>query len=299
MKRKRQHDRGSSPCFVLAMVKQKQRQQKQPKQHWCLRRLLQARSNFVWCSLAIFPVSCDCFVMNFPRFQTVPTKRARGSAAVSAKKYTKQLCAFDGRSSRSSSVWSETNPLILPKARNKEKANHQRIQTVAAPMVAASDYAFRCLCRQHGVDLCFTQMIHAKNLVDSKVFRRNHLDLYEFQNDNGDREHRPLLLSQLNCLKGCSPASTSLLRIPQPQQQHQQQQETPDLISYENSRTGPLIVQLAGCNVNTVVKAAHLIVEETNGLVDGIDLNLGAFLTMLDWRQVVLCIWGDRNFKME
>ena len=36
-------------------------------------------------------------------------------------------------------------------------------KSVMAPMVAQSDLPFRHLCRNHGTDLCFTQMIHSHN----------------------------------------------------------------------------------------------------------------------------------------
>ena len=49
---------------------------------------------------------------------------------------------------------------------------------VMAPMVAQSDLPFRRLCREHGTDLCFTQMIHASNFCESTQFQDSHLDIY-------------------------------------------------------------------------------------------------------------------------
>jgi tRNA-dihydrouridine synthase len=49
---------------------------------------------------------------------------------------------------------------------------------VMAPMVAQSDLPFRRLCRNHGTDLCFTQMIHSANFLISKSFQDAHLDVY-------------------------------------------------------------------------------------------------------------------------
>ena len=38
---------------------------------------------------------------------------------------------------------------------------------VAAPMVGASDLAFRLLCRRHGTQLCYTEMLHSDRIVDA------------------------------------------------------------------------------------------------------------------------------------
>lgn len=133
------------------------------------------------------------------------------------------------------------------------------VRTVAAPMVAASDYPFRCLCRQHGnVDLVFTQMLHARNLIRDAKFRANHLDLHEYDGDGGGSEE-PLLDAQLNFLKG-SNESDGRTKISDHMKPH---------------ASGPVVVQLAGNSVDLVVEAAGLILERTNGKVDGIDLNLG------------------------
>eukprot|EP00797_Seminavis_robusta_P037535 Sro995_g229170.2 (439) ;mRNA; r:19155-20471 len=122
-----------------------------------------------------------------------------------------------------------------------------------APMVAASDYPFRCLLRQHGVDLCFTQMMHAKNLVNDKQFRKTHLDLLEFL----PSPPPPLLLPQQErFLQG----SRILL--------------TPDDERTKFTR-GPLIAQLAGHDVDAVVQAAAVLMESSQGQLTGIDLNLG------------------------
>jgi tRNA-dihydrouridine synthase len=125
------------------------------------------------------------------------------------------------------------------------------IRNVAAPMVAASDYPFRCLCRQHGVDLSYTQMLHAKNLVGDKMFQKNHLDLLEYST-----APVPLLAAQQNFLGS-------------------QEQGIDNGEDKLTSKTGPLIVQLAGNNVDLVVRAANLILEQTDGQIHGIDLNLG------------------------
>lgn len=42
---------------------------------------------------------------------------------------------------------------------------------VAAPMVGASDLAFRLLCRRHGASLCYTEMFFADEFVASAAYR--------------------------------------------------------------------------------------------------------------------------------
>jgi tRNA-dihydrouridine synthase 1 len=124
------------------------------------------------------------------------------------------------------------------------------ITSIAAPMVAASDYAFRALARHYGCDLAFTQMFHARNLVmDAKnTFSKNHFDLYEY----ADNIH--LTQAQLTFLKGSEnvPRWDPMIR-----------------------KKGPLIVQLAGHDVDVMVRAAHRVLDHTHGLLDGIDVNLG------------------------
>lgn len=120
-----------------------------------------------------------------------------------------------------------------------------------APMVAASDYPFRELVRNHcGVDLCFTQMIHSKNFCRDPKFRKSHLDLYE-----AGGTYDSLLPSQVACLGNLPLPSISNKDI--------------------KDRSAPLIVQLAGHDVDIVVQAALLIMEHTNGQVSGFDLNCG------------------------
>lgn len=66
------------------------------------------------------------------------------------------------------------------------------VRTVAAPMVAQSDRAFRQLVRQNGCDATYTQMIHAKNFVKSDKFRVNHLDV--FPRDFSNELDRPVVV---------------------------------------------------------------------------------------------------------
>jgi tRNA-dihydrouridine synthase len=110
-----------------------------------------------------------------------------------------------------------------------------------APMVAASDYAFRCLVERHGADLTFTQMLHARNLVEDDTFARHHLD-FPFSTEC-------MVKSQRDCIEGMTPSSTI--------------KHTP----------GPLMVQLAGHNPDLMLKASSLLLEKCD--LDGIDVNFG------------------------
>jgi tRNA-dihydrouridine synthase 1 len=170
------------------------------------------------------------------------------------------------RSSSSSSAMEQQQQrvagLILPSCNNNKKMH---VQTVIAPMVAASDYAFRCLVRQYShVDLVYTQMLHARQLIEDgksgHAFRQNHLDIYEYSTTN-ERSLVPLLPCQLDFLEGLD--------------QEEQQQAIVLPGEWQRYTTGPVVVQLAGNDVDTVVAAAQLVYEHTNGQVAGIDLNCG------------------------
>ena len=160
------------------------------------------------------------------------------------------------------------------------------VTAAMAPMVSASDYAFRCLVRQYAISECtkpisstssagssssssgigcdynvplaFTQMLHAHNLIRDEPYFRNHFDMYEYRDDI-DSIQRDLTESQRNAYND---------------------QNYPNIgRCYEAPCTlatrGPVIAQLAGHDVSTVVKAAQKIVASTNGRIAGIDLNLG------------------------
>ena len=134
----------------------------------------------------------------------------------------------------------------------------REIRSVEAPMVAASDFAFRTLCRQYGVDLCFTQMLHARHLNNDPSFRENHLDLYECVGISDDSLPPLTAMAQSNFLNRLDRFGG------QPFQ---------DLVRAHAS--GPLVVQLAGHDVDQVVMAAQRLVEHTQGRISGIDLNCG------------------------
>jgi len=180
-------------------------------------------------------------------------------------------------------------------------------------MVAASDYAFRCLCRQyygseqHHEDetktkyetpyqlLTFTQMLHSKHLVQKETFRRDHLDLYEclpIDKPNDYLDPDTWSSAQQNMMRGFTADSTaaSLLhsktKALQAQLQSQHQQDDVSVGCSMPTR-GPLIVQLAGHDVSQVVDAAQVVYQNTQGRVHGVDLNLGrVLLVVCGWKRV-------------
>jgi tRNA-dihydrouridine synthase len=124
-------------------------------------------------------------------------------------------------------------------------------------MVAASDYPFRCLCRQYSnVDLSFTQMLHAKHLVAKPEFLQSNWDVFEVVTSP---EEMVWTKAQSNCFGGVTAAERERLLVP----------------PCRNAATGPIVVQLAGHDVETVTKAALLVLEKSDGQVAGVDLNLG------------------------
>ena len=135
----------------------------------------------------------------------------------------------------------ESRGLVLPSHPDLQ------IRSVMAPMVAASDFPFRYFLHKHcGVDLTYTQMLHSQNFVQDPKFRKSHLDLWE-----AGVSYPELLPTQIDCLGG----------LPQPDG------------SIETSN--PVMVQIAGNDVDVVVKSATMILEHTEGRVAGIDLNCG------------------------
>lgn len=156
----------------------------------------------------------------------------------------------------------------LPSAKRTESSSgaalilgNRRIRNVMAPMVAQSDHAFRQLGRNYGCDLCFTQMIHAKQLMqgngkkrENTAFQKAHLDMFPV---GTLLQYEDLTLSQQNCLEGLPPTSS--------------------YVPYEWKHEGPLVAQLAGHDPELMVDAAHLILERSGGSknLHGIDVNLG------------------------
>jgi tRNA-dihydrouridine synthase len=138
-------------------------------------------------------------------------------------------------------------------------------------MVAASDYAFRCLTRQYGADVTFTQMLHARNLISDATFYQNHWDLHEYNNDSHNRRSpetppRPVLLqSQINLLDGYHESHSKT------DHNGHNSCHPPDPTALQ----GPVICQLAGNNVDQVVTAALKLLTSTNHHLAGIDFNLG------------------------
>lgn len=150
----------------------------------------------------------------------------------------------------SSFATTNNNRLVLPSHPDRT------IRHVMAPMVAASDYAYRLLLRRYGgVDLVYTQMLHAKNFVHDEKFRKHHLDLMEagvsYQNE-------PYSIAQLDCL-GLSGDTCDNDQYSRP----------------EVKDDAPLMVQVAGHDVHLVVQTAQMLYEHTDGKLTGIDLNCG------------------------
>ena len=184
---------------------------------------------------------------------------------------------------------------------------------VLAPMVAQSDLPFRRLCRNHGVDLCFTQMIHAAHF-SSKLFQDGHLDVYpsyycgsgsdnDSDNDSdnsGNCNRIELSPSGQNALEGLDWEDWNT-RFPQHESLSELRKEfakkgEANMATWARYEEGngnitsiydenPLIVQIAGHEKNTMSEACRIILQRTNnpnapegvyqGPVSGIDINCG------------------------
>lgn len=122
-------------------------------------------------------------------------------------------------------------------------------KTICAPMVDQSELAWRLLTRSHGVDLCYTQMILAKQLLIAKDYRRDCMDWINYEN--------------LDINKPISPSLSLLCGISEEKIYEARTKAT------ELDKT--LIVQLAGDNIDTLVKAGKMVQSKAAA----IDLNLG------------------------
>ena len=101
-----------------------------------------------------------------------------------------------------------------------------RPKFISAPMVDQSELAFRLLVRNNGADLCYTQMMHAKNFVIDGKYRKDCIDWIDYHRSDGN-----LTLS-----------------------------------NNARSLDRPLIAQLAGNCPDTLVKAASFIQRDVDGI---------------------------------
>ena len=120
---------------------------------------------------------------------------------------------------------------------------------ICAPMVDQSELAWRLLTRSHGVDLCFTQMILAKQLLIAKDYRRDCMDWLNYEN-----------LEKVNHI---SPSYSLKCGISE-EKLFEARSKAAEL-----DRT--LIVQLAGDNTDALIKAGKMLQSKAAA----IDLNLG------------------------
>ena len=178
-------------------------------------------------------------------------RRRRFSRAAVATEYDSDTSTSDA------TINDDAPKLILPSHPDFS------ITSVMAPMVAASDYPYRVFLREHcGVDLTFTQMLLAKRFVVDATFRKAHLDLFE-TSEKIEAEVDELLPSQLDCIGD----------VEEYRERQQFLRETKKPIVRHNK--APLMVQLAGDNVDEMVQTAMMIYEHTEGKLHGIDLNCG------------------------
>ena len=111
---------------------------------------------------------------------------------------------------------------------------------ISAPMVDQSELAFRLLTKRNGVDLAFTQMLHARNFCRDKTYQRECIDWHDYR---------------------CEPYGVHTER---------------DAADAAENVDRNLIVQLAGDDPNVLTTAAKLVQEgEENKNVVAVDLNLG------------------------
>ena len=126
-------------------------------------------------------------------------------------------------------------------------------KTFSAPMVDQSELAWRLLARSNGADLCFTQMILAKQFLIAKDYRHDCMDwlTYELYNESKTKTFPTNLLLQCGI--------------------------TEEMLDVARKKASildkTLIVQVAGDNVETLIKAGEILQSKAAA----IDLNLGIF----------------------
>jgi len=105
----------------------------------------------------------------------------------------------------------------------------------SAPMVDQSSLPWRLLVRQHGADVAFSQMCHARNFVNDRKYRSECIDWDDYSHTSGRAEDE----------------------------------------KHARALDGNHIVQLAGDDPDTLVAAGRLALAGGNKNVVALDLNLG------------------------
>ena len=85
--------------------------------------------------------------------------------------------AFGGSTDEDSSAGLPLHkqPRIVSLHSLERRALHFRCNLVVGPMVGASDLAFRRLCRRHGADTCYTEMLFSQRLIEDAAYRMRKL----------------------------------------------------------------------------------------------------------------------------
>uniref|UniRef100_A0A0F7UCS7 tRNA-dihydrouridine(16/17) synthase [NAD(P)(+)] n=1 Tax=Neospora caninum (strain Liverpool) TaxID=572307 RepID=A0A0F7UCS7_NEOCL len=144
------------------------------------------------------------------------------------------------------------------KQRKKKKRRHDtfwdsigRPRFVMAPMVDASELAFRLLGRRYGVDLAYTPMMHSRLFVDDPKYRAVHW--------------QTLRSSSAATRQACSEDE-------QEEEKEESECARPPFVDGTGRETDePVFVQFCGDSPETLLAAAQLVEDE----VDAVDLNFG------------------------
>jgi len=119
--------------------------------------------------------------------------------------------------------------------------NFDKPLLVSAPMVDHSELAFRLLVRQNGADLAFAQMMHSKNFITDPKYRNNCMDWMNYSSPSSSTSSSSISTNNISALQS-------------------------------KQKDRPLIVQLAGNDVDVLLRAGRLLHHQD---ITAIDLNLG------------------------